>query len=70
MVKGYRTLSIPEELAKRAERYVSKGEWGYSSLAELVKDALRRRLEELEREERFRKVQERKGVFSDLDEHE
>jgi len=48
---AYRKVSIPDEFWKRIEKIVTKyPEYGYSSVAEFVKDAVRRRLEEIEKE--------------------
>lgn len=68
MRKQYRGVQIPESLAQKVDRFVKEEAYGYRTFAEFVIDAVRRRVEELEREERFRKVQERKGVWSELDE--
>ncbi len=46
---GYTTLSIPTELRKRVEGIIGRGRAGYTSFSEFAKDAIRRRLEELER---------------------
>ena len=47
----YRKVSIPEEFWKRIENIVNKHpEYGYSSVAEFVKEAVRRRLDEIERD--------------------
>mgnify|MGYP000450992180 CR=1 FL=1 len=68
MRKQYRGVQIPESLAQKVDRFVKGEAYGYRTFAEFVIDAVRRRVEELEREERFRKVQERKGVWSDIEE--
>jgi len=67
-----KTVSLPRDLVEEVERFISTTNVGkrYTSVADFIKDAVRRRLEDLEREERFRRVQRLKGVFSDLDEHE
>jgi Arc/MetJ-type ribon-helix-helix transcriptional regulator len=40
-------VGLPEELYLEAERIVRTGKQGYASTSEFVKDAVRRRLEEL-----------------------
>jgi len=40
-------IGLPEELYLEAERIVEAGKYGYASVSELVKDAVRRRLEQL-----------------------
>jgi hypothetical protein len=45
---GWKSTALKEELYERARRLVDAG-LGYRSLAELVEDAVRRRVEELER---------------------
>jgi len=40
-------IGLPEELYLKAETVVKTGKYGYSSISEFVKDAVRRRLEEL-----------------------
>ena len=47
--RDYTTASIPNHLAMRVENILKKA--GYQSLAEFVRDAVRRRLEEIETEE-------------------
>jgi len=58
MVKGYRSYSIPESLVDRAKRLVEGDVGGYRTVSELIIDAVRRRIEELESEERIRKAAE------------
>jgi len=49
----YSTISIPKELHQEIEELVTKNpELGYSSVAELCKEAIRLRLYELKMEER------------------
>ena len=50
MPKVYRHVSLPEDLVKRIEEIIKNEKYGYQSIAEFVKDAIRRRLEELEKE--------------------
>jgi Arc/MetJ-type ribon-helix-helix transcriptional regulator len=45
--KRYRTIAIPEELYEKCEKIVKEGNLGYSSVSEFVKEAIRKRLEEL-----------------------
>lgn len=45
--RNYTTANIPSDLAERVEPYCRK--LGYSNLSEFVRDAVRRRLEELEK---------------------
>jgi len=40
-------IGLPEELYLEAERIVEASRYGYASVSELVKDAVRRRLEQL-----------------------
>jgi len=42
-------IGLPEELYLKAETIVKTGKYGYSSISEFVKDAVRRRLEEVSR---------------------
>jgi len=44
---SYRSLRIPETLVARIEKVIENEELGYSSISEFVKDAVRRRLEEI-----------------------
>ena len=46
--RDYTTASIPNHLASRITNILEKA--GYQSLAEFVRDAVRRRLEEIEKE--------------------
>ncbi len=46
---GYTTLSIPNELRERVTMILEQGKSGYVSFSEFAKDAIRRRLEQLER---------------------
>ncbi|MGB9693888.1 MAG: ribbon-helix-helix domain-containing protein [Fervidobacterium sp.] len=45
--KKYRMIGLPEELYLEIERIVDAGKYGYASVSEFVKDAVRRRLEEI-----------------------
>ena len=47
--KKYRMIGLPEDLYLQCEEIVRSGRHGYSSVSELVKDGVRRRLEELRR---------------------
>jgi|YelNatPaOPRAMG01_1025707.scaffolds.fasta_scaffold00468_35 Arc/MetJ-type ribon-helix-helix transcriptional regulator len=40
-------IGLPEELYLEVERIVNAGKYGYTSISEFVKDAVRRRLEEI-----------------------
>ena len=46
---SYRHISLPRELVDRIEKLVKEGRYGYRTVTEFVKDAVRRRLEELEK---------------------
>ena len=46
--KRYRNVAIPEELYERCEEIVKSGILGYSSVSEFIRDAVRRRLEEIQ----------------------
>jgi len=52
--KRYRIVGLPEQLYLRCVRIVKEELHGYSSVSEFVKDAVRRRLEQLEGEEKRR----------------
>ena len=45
--KRYTSVSIPVRLAKIIEEVIESGVYGYTSVGEFVRDAVRRRLEEL-----------------------
>ena len=45
--RAYLTVSIPRELIEEVDRVIGAGKYGYDSRAEFIKDAIRRRLEEL-----------------------
>jgi len=47
MRKKYRMIGLPEDLYLRCKEIVDSEEHGYASVSEMVKDATRRRLEEL-----------------------
>ena len=54
---NYRSISLPEELVKLIEKtIVENPEYGYKSVSEFVKDAIRTKLSELERIRRFAKA--------------
>ena len=44
----WKTIQLPGELLKRVDELVAVSDLGYSSRAELVKEAVRRRVEDLE----------------------
>lgn len=50
--RDYTTVSIPKDVVEKASRILSRE--GYQSFAEFVRDAVRRRLEELEKKSRGR----------------
>ncbi len=57
----YYNFSIPRELKDKVERLLARHkDLGYTSVAEFMKDAVRRRIEEIESAEKlsFRKVPE------------
>jgi len=46
--KGYKNLALPEEMVKAIEGFIQgNAEFGYKTVAEFVKDCVRRRLEEI-----------------------
>lgn len=47
----YRSVSIPSELIEKARKLIIEQRLGYRSVSEFIIDALRRRIEELERNE-------------------
>ncbi|MEM1540416.1 MAG: ribbon-helix-helix domain-containing protein [Candidatus Bathyarchaeia archaeon] len=47
--KKYRMVGLPEDLYLEVEKIVEAGRYGYTSISEFVKDAVRRRLEEITR---------------------
>jgi len=47
--KRYRIIGLPEDLFLQCEEIVKSGRYGYVSVSELVKDGVRRRLEELKK---------------------
>lgn len=47
MSEGYVTISLPESFVKKIDEVVDIKEFGYSSRAEFVKEAVRLRLREL-----------------------
>jgi len=42
-------MGLPDDLYRRCEEIVKSGKYGYTSVSELVKDGVRRRLEELKK---------------------
>ena len=51
--KHHRAVSIDAGLLKRAEQFIGvDAGYGYKSLASLVEDSIRRRLEDLEKSEK------------------
>ncbi len=49
---GYRSLRIPDDLVEKIEDVINKKDLGYASISEFVKDAVRRRLEDIEKMQR------------------
>ncbi len=49
MPKGYANISVPEELLKEVEKVVNEKILGYRSPSEFVIEAVRKRVEEIER---------------------
>ena len=47
--RNWKTIQLPGDLLGRVDELVAMSDLGYSSRAELVKEAVRRRVEELER---------------------
>jgi len=43
---AYTTVAVPREMHERIKKVVESGKFGYKSICEFVKDAIRRRLEE------------------------
>jgi Arc/MetJ-type ribon-helix-helix transcriptional regulator len=54
-------IGLPEELYLEVERIVNAGKYGYTSVSEFVKDAVRRRLEEI--------IKLNKSIEEDLKKH-
>ncbi len=46
----YKSVSIPEDLYRKIIDVIKDSEKGYTSISEFIKDAVRRRLEELKNE--------------------
>ena len=54
---GYRSISLPEDLINLVEKVIEEHpEYGYKSLSEFIKDAIKSKLVELERMKRLAKV--------------
>lgn len=49
VVKGWRTVSLPESLLKDVEKIVASGR--YSSLSEFIREAVREKLKEITAQE-------------------
>ncbi len=47
--KEYVYIKIPAELTAKVEREITKNDWGYRNRTEFIIDAIRRRLDELEK---------------------
>jgi metal-responsive CopG/Arc/MetJ family transcriptional regulator len=50
--RGWKTVQLPEELLNRVDELVSRPELGYTSRSELIKEAVRLRVEALEAQTR------------------
>ncbi len=51
MPKGYFNPALPEEMKQQIDKIIfGRKELGYKSVSEFVKDAVRRRIEEIEKE--------------------
>ena len=46
----YRTIRLPKELVEEIEELIKDKTLGYTSKADFVKDAVRRRIEEIKRD--------------------
>jgi len=46
---GYRTIRLPKELVEEIEELIKDKSLGYTSRADFVKDAVRRRIEEIKK---------------------
>jgi Arc/MetJ-type ribon-helix-helix transcriptional regulator len=46
---GYRSVRIPDDMLTKMEDVINNNELGYASISEFVKDAVRRRLEDIEK---------------------
>jgi len=58
-MKGYTQVSLPKELHKKIEEFISENpELGYKTIAEFVKDAIRRLFEskKMQMSEDFKKL--------------
>jgi len=49
----YGTVRLPSELLKEIEEIIKQGKYGYKSKSEFIKEAIRRRIEELKRLELY-----------------
>lgn len=52
--RGWKTIQLPEELLQRVDEIVEKSELGYTSRSEFIKEAVRLRVETVERQMRER----------------
>ncbi len=50
--KGYRSVSLPKELLDEVRKIVEDKRYGYRSIAEFIVEAIRKRLEEIEKLEK------------------
>ena len=60
----YWTVRLPYELVEDVEQFIKTTELGrrYSSVPEFIKEAIREKLERMEREERMRRAAQVEGV--------
>jgi len=56
--RGWKTIQLPEDLLKVVDEIVSHPELGYTSRSEFVKEAVRLRIEEIQRSLRERQKTE------------
>lgn len=64
-VRQYVGVSLPKELVSEIESVIKNKKLGYTTVAEFVKDAVRRRLEEIEKMQKTRNYED--GSFIDAD---
>jgi len=57
-------IGLPEELYLKAETIVKNGKYGYSSISEFAKDAVRRRLEELSKRSNLKFKWQRRRTYA------
>ena len=62
--KKFETVSMPVELLEEIERVVEERKNGYTSIAEFVRDAVREKLQEIQRTNHLMKLFEK--VFEEV----